>query len=193
MSGAGETVVGKEPLDLERQFPEILKITDDALRAMVIEIWEELWAESEWLTLESVRVSPEIDYPHLPHNRSVVLMALAVADTFEAMHGITIDRNQLVAAAILQDASKLVETRPAADGTAELTERGRYFPHAFWGTHVALNHGIPHDIAEVMLNHTPQSAVFPASLIGKILYYVDQMDVIGIYKDRFRKHLVITK
>ncbi len=180
-------------LDLEADFPEVLRIQDPKLRATVIAIWQELWSKSEWKTLASLRVSPQIDYPHLPHNRSVVLIALAVADTFEQLHGIAINRDHLIAAAILQDASKLVETRPKHDGTAEYTELGERFPHAFWGAHIALNHDLPHELAEVMLNHTPQSAEFPATLIGKIMFYVDQLDVIGIYGDRWRKELFITK
>jgi hypothetical protein len=45
----------------------------------------------------------------------------------------------------------------------------------------------------VLLTHSPQAAQFPSTIEGKILYYVDQIDVIGIYKDRWRKELHITK
>ena len=45
----------------------------------------------------------------------------------------------------------------------------------------------------MLLTHTPQAAKFPATIEGKILYYVDQIDVIGIHKDRWRKDIFITK
>ncbi len=62
------------------------------------------------------------------------------------------------------------------------------FPHDFGGAHVALKHGIPMSICHIMVTHSPGSAKFPESIEGKILYYVDQLDVIAIHKDRWKKH-----
>jgi 23S rRNA maturation-related 3'-5' exoribonuclease YhaM len=120
-------------------------------------------------------------------------MALAVADAFERHHRVKVNRDYLIAGAILQDASKVVEFERGADGTAVPTEIGRNYPHAFWAAHVALRHEIPDEIVHVLLTHTPQASKFPTTLEGKILYYVDQIDVIGIHKDRWRKELFITK
>jgi hypothetical protein len=53
--------------------------------------------------------------------------------------------------------------------------------------------GIPDEIAHVMLTHSPSASKFPDSLEGKILYYVDQIDVIAIHKDRWKKHLLVGK
>jgi hypothetical protein len=52
---------------------------------------------------------------------------------------------------------------------------------------------VPDEICHIILTHTPQSASFPTSLEGKILYYVDQIDVLAIHGDRWRKQLMITK
>ncbi|MDA8051524.1 MAG: hypothetical protein M0002_16240 [Rhodospirillales bacterium] len=183
----------KRPLDIERIFPEIGQIQNETLRAQVKAVWEELWQASEWTDFETLPTSGEIPYPHKPHNRAVIAMALAVADAFERFHGVRIDRDVLIAAGLLQDASKLVETRPAEDGAVASSDIGRRYPHAFWATHVALRHGVPDAICHIILTHTPQSARFPDSLEGKILYYVDQLDVLAIYGDRWRKELMITK
>jgi hypothetical protein len=43
------------------------------------------------------------------------------------------------------------------------------------------------------LTHTPQASKFPESLEGKILYYVDQLDVIAIHKDRWKKELIVKR
>ena len=45
----------------------------------------------------------------------------------------------------------------------------------------------------IILTHTPHAPKFPHSLEGKILYYVDQIDVLGIHGDRWRKDITITK
>jgi hypothetical protein len=184
---------GREDLDVLAYLPEISQISDEALRQAVIDIWQELWAASSWATVLDVAVGPDIHYPHLPHNRAIIRIALAVADIWHDEHGIEIDRDQLIAAAALQDASKLVEYAPAGDGRVVMSDLGQNLPHAFWVAHLALNHGLSHELCEVLLNHTPQSAKFPRTLIGKILYWVDQLDVIGIHGDRWRKDLFITK
>ena len=44
-----------------------------------------------------------------------------------------------------------------------------------------------------MLTHSPTAPKFPDTLEGKILYYVDQLDVIAIHKDRWVKHLLVGK
>ena len=52
---------------------------------------------------------------------------------------------------------------------------------------------MPNSVVHILLTHSPQAPKFPTSLEGKILYYVDQLDVLAIFKDRWRKELFITK
>ncbi|QQN65442.1 HD domain-containing protein [Bradyrhizobium diazoefficiens] len=183
----------KSPLKLDELFPQVDQITDVNLRTRLSAVWQELWSMSSWTDMADVPTSLESDYPTLPHNRCVLTMALGVANAFETHHGVSVDRDTLIAAAVLQDASKIVEFEPNASGSIELTERGKHYPHAFWAAHVALQHGIPDKIIHIILTHSPQSPKFPDSLEGKILYYVDQIDMIGTHKDRWRKELFVTK
>lgn len=183
----------RQPIDVRAIFPEVDQISDETLRNGVIAVWDELWSLSPWENVHDVPTGPEIPYPTIPHNQCVMAMALAVADSFERFHGLKVDRDRLIAAAVLQDASKVVEFARGPDGKVDFTPRGQQYPHAFWGAHVALKHGIPDDVVHIIIYHTPQSAKFPESLEGKILYYVDQIDVLGIHKDRWRKDLYITK
>jgi hypothetical protein len=184
---------GKKPLDVLAMFPEVAEIRDAKLRQAVIDIWQELWAMSEWTDIATVPTSQEIPYPTLPHNQSVMRMALDVAASFEKFHGVKVNRDHLIAEAALQDASKVVEMRPGRDGKPEVTEIGKAYPHAFWVAHLAVSKGLPDAVCHVLLTHTPQAAKFPDTIEGKILYYVDQLDVIAIFKDRWRKDLYITK
>jgi HD superfamily phosphodiesterase len=120
-------------------------------------------------------------------------MAIAIADAYERFHGVKTNRDVLIAAGLLQDASKIVEMQNKSDGTIEASPKGKTYPHAFYAAHVALKHGVPDEICHIILTHSPQSPKFPASLEGKILYYADQLDVIAIYKDRWIKDLFISK
>lgn len=182
----------KQPLDLASVFPELDEIRDASIRSGVEAVWQELWRESEFESIEDLPTSVEIPYPHVKHNRAILAMAIAVADVFDRVHGVRVDRDVLLAAGLLQDVSKLVEYRPTAGG-AELTTLGQGYPHAFWAAHTALTHGLPDEICQVIVSHSPTASTFPSSLEGKILYYVDQLDVIAIFGDRWRKELFVTK
>lgn len=183
----------KKPIDVAWMFPQLDEIRDATLKAKVVEIWNELWAMSEFEDIATVPSSGDIPYPNLPHSRSVLTLCLQVADTFEKFHGVKVDRDVLIAAAILQDASKVVEYRPRAGGGVERTKIGTTYGHAFWVTMLAAQKGLPEAVSHILLTHSPQAARFPASLEGKIIYYVDQLDVIAIHGDHWVKESIIRK
>lgn len=174
-------------------FPQVRQIRDRKLRTAVIEIWEDLWRQSKWSDVRHVPTSAGIPYPNLPHMQCVVTLALAVADAFEQHHGIKVNRDHLIAASVLQDASKVVEYAPGRNGKLVRTAIGKNYPHGFWCAMLAAQKGVPDQIGHVMLTHSSSAATFPDTIEGKILYYVDQLDVIAIHKDRWKKHLMIAK
>jgi HD superfamily phosphodiesterase len=184
--------MSRPELDLDELLPELHLIEDAELRHKVQAIWQEMWSESAFDDILDLPISPKVPTPHLPHNRSVITMAVAMADAIERFHSVTVDRDTLVAAALLQDVSKLVEMQPGQDGP-EYSEIGRNFQHGFWGAHKALDHDLPLAVCEIVLNHTPDAPRFPASLEGKILWYADQLDVIAVFGDRWVKHLFNTR
>jgi hypothetical protein len=182
----------KQPLAIATLFPEVEMLRDSGLRAGVEAVWQRLWQDSAFTEVAAVPTSPEIPYPHVVHNRAVVAMALAVSEAFERFHGVRVDRDLLISAALLQDASKLVEFRPSEAG-AEYSEVGRSLPHGFMAVHLAMEEGLPSSVCEIIASHSPTATQFPRSLEGKILYYVDQLDIIAVYGDRWRKEIHITK
>lgn len=190
---AKDSTAEKKPIDVYELFPPVAEIKDKTLRAKVVAIWEEMWEISPWSDVNEVPTSTEIPYPTVPHNQCVLAMAIAVADCFEKYHDLKVDRDALIAGAILQDASKVVEFAPNDKGEVVSTEIGKSVPHAFWTAHLAAKHGLSGELLNIILTHTPQAAKFPTTLEGKILFWVDQIDVLGIFKDRWRKELFITK
>jgi len=70
----------KQKLDILRYLPEIDEISDEDLKKKVIKVWEILWAQSKFEEIERVPVTVNTNYPHIVHNRSVIRMALKVAD-----------------------------------------------------------------------------------------------------------------
>lgn len=182
----------KKPLDLAWMFPELNRIGDPDLRAQVNAVWQELWAQSAFADVADVPTSGDIPYPNLTHSRAVLSLCLKIADTFEETHGLKVDRDVLIAAAILQDAGKVVEYQPGKGGV-ERTEIGTSYPHAYWAAMLATRHGVPSKVVHIILTHSPSHAKFPQSLEGKIIYYADQLDVIAIHRDDWKKESIIRR
>ncbi len=187
----------KKVLDVLEVFPEIEMIKDSSIREKTIRVWQILWDTSKW---EDINLLPcslhKSDCSQVKHNRSVVLMAVGVADSIEKIHGIKINRDYLISAALLQDVSKLIEYEPCFCENQHTTKAirsdiGERFTHSFYGAHIALQVGLPNEIIEAILDHSPSSPSFPKTLIGKILFYVDQIDMAAIKGDRWKKAIYI--
>lgn len=180
----------KKPLDIETVFPEISLIGNPEIREKTIAVWERLWEEGNFDDIMDVPVLPQTKYPHVIHNRALVQMALRVADVLEEFHGVTVDRDILISAVLVQDACKLVEFMPTPGGYAR-SQIGEQFQHGFYGAHVALEVGLPNEIVQAVLTHTFDSPVYPPTLIAKILFYVDQIDMAALQGDRWKKSGVL--
>lgn len=167
----------QEKIDVEELFPELALLGDPALRTAIIEIWQELWALSDYDRLIDVPVSVKIDYPQLKHARGVVASAIAVADVWEREHGTKLDRDVLIAGALLIDVSKLVETRRDSDGEIGYTELGKALPHATYAAHAALNKGVRMDVIHCILSHSPNGGKAPQTVEAQILDWLDQADI----------------
>jgi hypothetical protein len=187
------TNAARPPLDLDAHFPEIAEIRDAALAGRVRAVWAALWARSEFTDLAAVPTSGEIAYPNVPHTRSVTALALAIADVLTRFHGTPIDRDVLIAACLLQDASKLVEYRPRAGGGVEKTALGNAMPHAFEAARIAAEHGVPLPVLHIIATHSPSAAKLPQTLEGRIVYLADEIDVTAIHGDQFVKEQILRR
>jgi hypothetical protein len=183
----------RPPLDLDRHLPEIAQIADPVLAGQVRAVWAELWARSDFDSLESVPTSGEIAYPFLPHTRAVIALTLSIAETFARFHGTVVDRDVLLAACLLQDASKVVEYRPRPGGGVEKTPLGEALPHAFEAARLAAQHGVKLPVLHIIATHSPSAARLPASLEGTIVYLADELDVAAIHRHQFVKEQVLRR
>src|SRR3546814_8005365 len=87
---------------------------------------------------------------------------------FRSLHGRTYDRDLLIAACLLHDVSKAVESEPMSDpGSADPGEAapragrssrlGLNVPHAVYATHKIFAHGLPVELAHLVATHTHSS------------------------------------
>ena len=165
-------------VSVERALPELNLIRQSALRQATAEIWAETLAESDWGTLADAPKNPESLPPRrrlLEHSRSVALQALAVAEVIKKIHGIGFNQDELVAAALLHDVSKLLEYGPG-DGVAGKTPVGKKMQHGFLGAMKAVQHGMPDELVHSIIVHTRHSRDMPQTWEAIIVHYVDYLD-----------------
>lgn len=164
--------------EIERAFPELDEISEGDLREKVLNVWVEVIAESEYDTLSNLFVASGL--PHLEdetvvqHTRTVTRCALALADTLVEIRGLTIDRDTLVAGALVHDVSKLLETVP--DGN-EPTELGKLIPHPHYSIHLLAAEKLPIPVQHIALAHTSQSAPRPQTLEAQLVVLADVVAV----------------
>lgn len=108
--------------------------------------------------------------------RVVDALSLALADVLERRFDVTVDRDVVVAGALLHDVSKLYET--TGDETTVLQS---LVPHPHYAVHVIARSGIGTDVQHVTLAHTNLSDVEPDTMEARIVQSADQIALDGLF------------
>lgn len=169
---------------VERAFPEIDRIEDEALREGVVEAWTTAMEETgvddlsavPWFPPEQERLGIP-DERLVPHVRDVVGGAVAMVEVLADRRGdrMDVDLDVVLAGALVHDTSKLYEFA----GTVE-TKVGRLLGHPHYGVHVAAAAGLPVSVQHVVLAHTPRTAVEPATLEAEAVRRADEVAAAAI-------------
>jgi len=171
---------------LREVFPEIDEIEDPVLRQGVIDIWLEVAAAMAWQRFEDIpkNLKAEAYRPLVPHIRAVTQMALRLAETAAALQGTPYDRDLLLAACLLHDASKALECEPDPEGAptggptkpGRTSAIGRNIQHAVFVAHKVLEKGLPLELANLVITHTHASGVRGRTWEAALLFYADFAD-----------------
>lgn len=171
-------------------FPELAEFRDRGLAERVADLLAWFWRDSGWEDLEAVPYlveAPEISL--VTHVRFVARAALLLADLWTEMLGRSIDRDLLLAAALLHDASKPKEYERRERGYGK-SEVGRKLTHAVYAAAIAMQRGLPLDLVHLVHSHTPMAAVEPQRVEGWILRAADTVmaeGTLGMSIDRYVK------
>ncbi len=158
--------------------PEIGQISDPRLKEQVAAVWLKLWELSGYSDLTEAFFMPDIpDVSLIDHTRSVTRNAVAIARTLEELHGVRVNYDRLLAAALLHDASKCVEYERKPDGTYGRSEVGKNLPHSYLVVETGRQVGLPDDICHLVAAHSPTSPVVPRYIEGAILLHADLVDL----------------
>lgn len=169
--------------DLHDVFPEIALIENPKLKQGVIQIWTEIMDEMPWKSLHDVpQGSKAIELGELVrHIRGVTNMALAICEVAQKFRDRSYDKDLLLAACLLHDASKPVELEPVLTEGGELagfrkTEIGKNVQHAVYAAHKAINLKLPYELVSLIITHSPLSLVRDTSWEATALFYADFAD-----------------
>ncbi|MBI5647878.1 MAG: hypothetical protein HY962_13190 [Ignavibacteriae bacterium] len=166
-----------------RLLPEVLDISDEKIRAGVIACWDEAIAYRGW-TEDLLRAIPftllasNVSISFIDHVRAVCRMCTAVDDVLTAVHGAKktpVNRDYLIAGALLADAGKLFEYE-IVDGKSIKSDFGKHIRHPFSGVALAFKHGLPSEVMHVIATHSKEGAgekLLPESIIFHHCDFID--------------------
>lgn len=169
--------------ELLRVIPELNEIQDSALREKVLDVWEEAMAHRNWtvdelLAIPFTLLKQNVKITFLEHVRTVCRMSLAINDVLTQAYDdrkTPIDRDVLVAGALIADVGKLYEY-DKQDGKIVKSKHGRYLRHPFTGVALGFKHGLPDEVLHIAAVHSKEGDQFPRSPEAIIFHHADFID-----------------
>ena len=162
--------------------PEIEWIQDADLREKVIATWITGLERGGW-TPEDIERMPftlakKVSASFAQHVRSVTRICAAVSDTFDEIYNgvdLKLDKDMLLAGALLHDVGKLVEMEEV-DGAFRKTAAGKLVRHAFSGVALADAHGVPAAVQHIIGTHSKEGDPFKRIPESIICHFADFMN-----------------
>ena len=155
------------------------KIKDEKLRSKTIELIKDpkltnpFFSHHERESIENVRtpfsVNNVIVYRELvKHTTAVVEMCIQLADIIEKNYGITINRDYLIAGALLHDIMKVYEWK-------EGQRTDILIDHADLIALELYKRDFPEEVIHIVISHPGDSSSPPRTVEALILHYVDTL------------------
>jgi putative nucleotidyltransferase with HDIG domain len=170
---------------VRRLWPELEWITDAVLREQVQLTWVRAFELSP-LTPEDLNHIPfTLLVPNCPttfmeHKRCVVHIARSAAEAMQSFMGdaLRIDRDVVIAGAILADVGKLLEYEKAdgeqGSGTRQ-SKQGELLRHPFTGVALAMQCGVPERVCHVVAAHAAEGDLVQRTTEAFIVHHADFM------------------
>jgi hypothetical protein len=160
--------------------PELSLIQDSALRDKVVAVWSEA-VQTGGFSIDDMKQVPfailgdQASITLLERVRAVCRTAVAIADSLHASYGkrLTINKDVLVAGALLADVGKFLEYERRKDGTLRKAPRSELLRHPFTGVGLSFRHGIPNEVMHVIAVHSKEGDFVRRSTEATIYHHAD--------------------
>jgi len=168
--------------ELESLIPEFAAIQDTNLRERVLEVWGEAM-EIAGLTIEELVRIPytllveEVEITFIQHVRTVCRMCIAMEEVLrDSYRGrYSIDKDVLVAGALLADIGKLLEITKDGDNY-KWSNTYAYLRHPFTGVALCFKHEIPEAVMHIVATHSWEGDKFTRRPEAIIFHHADFTD-----------------
>jgi putative nucleotidyltransferase with HDIG domain len=162
--------------------PEIEWVEDAELREKVVATWLDGLERGGWQPEDVDRMpftlAKKVSSSFAKHVRSVTRICAFVAETFDEIYGgvdLKLDKDLLLAGALLHDVGKLVEMEEA-DGAFRKSPDGKLVRHAFSGVALADAHRLPAAVQHMIGTHSKEGDPFKRTPESVVLHLADFMN-----------------
>lgn len=173
--------------DIAQLFPDIMAITDASLREKVARVWDESittgcggkgWTFDELRTIKFTLLAGDIDMRFVEHLNSCVKQCIAIAEVLNSVFGdrVPINRDYLIAGALLADVGKLLEFDKDADGNVIKGSFGEALRHPFSGVALCYKHGLPVEVMHIVATHSHEGDKVQRSIESIVFHHADFID-----------------
>lgn len=167
--------------------PEIMHISDAALRDKVAAVWNEAittgcggkgWTFDELRAVKFTLLAGDIDLTYIDHLRSCARQCMAIADVLSDIFGekIPIHRDHLLAGSLLADVGKPLEFDKDASGEVIKGHYGEMLRHPFSGVAMCYKHGLPPEVMHIVATHSHEGDKVQRSIESIIFHHADFVD-----------------
>jgi putative nucleotidyltransferase with HDIG domain len=167
--------------------PEIMHISDPALRDKVAAVWDEAittgcggkgWTFDELRALKFTLLAGDIELTYVDHLRSCARQCMAIADVLNGIFGekIPINRDHLLAGSLLADVGKPLEFDKDETGEVVKGHYGEMLRHPFSGVAMCYKHGLPPEVMHIVATHSHEGDKVQRSIESIIFHHADFVD-----------------
>ncbi len=172
---------------MAKLFPSLMKIKQKSLREKVAAVWSEAittgcsgkgWTLAELRAVKFTLLAGEIDMKFVEHLNSCARQCIAIADVLKKSFrcSIPINRDHLIAGALLADVGKPLEYDKDASGKVVQGKFGQQLRHPFSGVALAYKHGIPAEVMHMIATHSHEGDKVERSIESIIFHHADFVD-----------------
>ncbi len=166
---------------VEELWPELEWIEDEKLREQVTQTWVVAFERSPLEPGDLNEIPFTLLVPNCPatfmeHKRCVVHVARKSAEAMQEFLGkaLKIDKDTVIAGAILADVGKLLEYEKV-DGKAVQSDRGKALRHPFTGVALAIECGVPDEVCHIIAAHAGEGDLVKRTTEAYIVHHADFM------------------
>ncbi len=163
-------------------WPEIEWIQSPELREQVTQTWQRALERSPLKPDDLNHIPFTLLVPNCPttfmeHKRCVVHIARKSAESHARVYGraLPIDKDVVIAGAILADVGKLLEYEIGRTARAGKAKRGEALRHPFTGVALALECGVPDAVCHIIAAHAAEGDLVKRTTEAYIVHHADFM------------------